>query len=236
MVVEGPKSLEEALFSGQRVQSVFVLEGWTHPVIDRAVALGAKHFAIDQHVLARVAETETPQPVLAVVERRFGDLESCRALLMSGGFVLVAVGVGDPGNIGTIIRSAEGAGAAAVILTDGCADPTAPKALRSSAGSLFHVPVIEARLATDVVRTLHSWGVKCFGTSSVVDGGVAPDLLDLTKSFSVLVGNEARGLSSEVLLACDALVTVPTIGRTESLNVAMAATVVAFEAARQRRI
>lgn len=233
-VVEGPKVLEEALDASAEVESVFTEAQWGHDVLNRLPA-STRRFELDASTLARVGDTATPQPVLAVVRRQHVGVEVLEAPLLSGGFVVVASALQDPGNCGTIIRSAEGAGACAVVLCDNSVDPTSPKALRSSAGAYFHVPVVEHDTIADLVSTLQSWGVRCFATSSVIDGGIAPDAVDLRGPTAIIFGNEAHGLDHLVLEVVDGLLTIPTVGRTESLNVAMSTTLIAFEAARQRR-
>jgi RNA methyltransferase, TrmH family len=234
LVVEGPKVLQEALDAGADVESVFVVAGWDHPVIE-GLPRSTRRFVLDAKTLERVADTQAPQPVLAVLRRNVPVLSSLEEPLRAGGFVVVASALQDPGNCGTIIRSAEGAGACGVVLADHCVDPTSPKTLRSTAGAFFHVPVVEVGTIGDVVATLQSWGVRCFATSSIFEGGQAPDALDLRGPVAIIVGNEAKGLHREVLDVVDGLVTIPTTGRTESLNVAMSATVIAFEVSRQRR-
>jgi RNA methyltransferase, TrmH family len=234
-VVEGPKVLGEALDAGASVESVFVELGWEHEVLER-LGPAVRRFVLDGPTLERVADTTSPQGLLAVLRREHVALAAVRAELSGGGFVVVASALQDPGNCGTIIRSAEGAGACGVVLCDQSVDPTAPKTLRSTAGAFFHVPVIEYGSVHELVAELQLWGVRCFATSSVLEGGVAPDTVDLSGPVAIIVGNEAKGLDPSVLRVVHGLLTIPTIGRTESLNVAMSATLVAFEAARQRRI
>jgi RNA methyltransferase, TrmH family len=169
------------------------------------------------NVLERVASTESPQPILAVVGMRANTLPD------EATFVLVADRLADPGNAGTIIRSAEAAGADGVVLTPGSVDPYNPKVVRASAGSLFRVPVIEATLESLA-------GFRRLGTSSH-HGDLYTDPVYHGRC-AVVVGNEAHGLDDDA--AIDQWITIPHAGPTESLNVAMAATVVAFEVARQR--
>ena len=233
-VIEGPKVLEEALDAHATIESVFVGDGWDNPLLER-LPHTTRRFVLDRNTLARVGDTETPQPVLAVVRRSLRSLDTLREPLSMGGFVVVASALQDPGNCGTIIRSGEGAGACGVVLCDNSVDPTAPKVLRSTAGAFFHLPVIEHGEVGDLITTLQGWGVRCFATSSVIEGGVAPDFVDLRGATAIIVGNEAHGLDPSALALVDGLLTIPTLGRTESLNVAMSATLIAFEAARQRR-
>jgi RNA methyltransferase, TrmH family len=234
LVVEGPKVLEEALQAGATVDSVFVEVGWEHDVLSQ-LPTNVRRYSLDRQTLERVADTTSPQGVLAILRRGTLNLDSLRASVIDGGFLVVASALQDPGNCGTIIRSAEGAGACGVVLCDHSVDPTSPKALRSTAGAFFHVPIVEYGPIADLVGELQSWGVRCFATSSVFEGGVAPDSVDLLGPVAIIVGNEAKGLDPTIMGRADGLLTIPTFGRTESLNVAMSATLIAFEAARQRR-
>lgn len=138
--------------------------------------------------------------------------------------MMVADQLADPGNAGTLIRSAEAAGADAVVLTPGSVDPFNPKVVRASAGSLFRLPVVQASL-----ETLDGW--TRLGTSSHRGTGYTDT--DLTRRIAVVLGNEAHGLGDDAPI--DEWITIPHRGNAESLNVAMAATVLAFEVARQRR-
>jgi TrmH family RNA methyltransferase len=173
-------------------------------------------------VLERVATTEHPQPVLAIVHRRRWEL----ADVAGATFVVVLAGVSDPGNAGTILRSAEAAGADCAVTTPGTVDLTNPKTLRSSAGAFFHLPTVEVARADALPRL----GVQLLG--AVAGGGVPYTSAPLTEPVGIVLGNEAHGLPSDVPL--DGFIGIPHAGRAESLNVAMAATVLCFEVARQR--
>ena len=177
-------------------------------------------FELAPNVIERVATTEAPQPVLAVVRQRI-------AVLPTGAdFVMVAHQLADPGNAGTIIRSAEAAGAQAVVFTPGSVDPFNPKVVRATAGSLFRMPVVGADLAH-----VRAAGLRALATSS--HQGSAYTDTDLISPVAIVVGNEAHGVPDDAPV--DGWVTIPHAGPAESLNVAMAATVLVFEVARQRR-
>jgi len=169
-----------------------------------------------------VATTEHPQPVVAVVRSRPADLTE----LAAATFVVVGDRIADPGNAGTILRSAEAAGADGVVLTPGSVDPTNPKVVRASAGALFHLPVVVADL-----DALGSLGLTLVGASS--HRGRNHTDTDLTRRVAIVLGNEAHGLADDAPV--DEWITVAHVGRSESLNVAMAAAVLCFEVARQRR-
>jgi len=180
---------------------------------------------LENGVLERVASTTSPQPVIAIVRRRTFGIDSVK----TAQWVVVADGISDPGNLGTIFRSAEAAGASAVVLTPGTVEAFNPKVVRASAGSMFYVPIVED------VKTykLQAAGFRVIGTSSHdQEGSKDYTSADFTDRVAIVVGNEAHGLvdSSNI----DQWVMVPHRGRSESLNVAMAATLVCFEVAKQR--
>jgi len=209
-VVEGIGLLRQALDAGWQVESCFVAP-------DTVVDVDVPYEVLAPNVIERVASTESPQPVLAVVAMRPMELPG------DATFVLVADRLADPGNAGTIIRSAEAAGVNGVVLTPGSVDPYNPKVVRASAGSIFRVPVVEAAL--DSLS-----GFRRLGTSSH-RGDVYTDPVYHGR-VAVVVGNEAHGLADDA--AIDQWITIPHAGPAESLNVAMAATVLVFEVARQR--
>ena len=173
-------------------------------------------------VAERITATETPPGLFAIVHSRLASME----VLAHAGLVVVADGVADPGNLGTILRSAEAAGVEAVVVPAGTVDPFNPKVVRASAGSLFHVPVVPAELA-DARRA----GLRLLGTSS--HHGTSHVDVDWTGRLAIVLGSEAHGLPDDA--AVDEWVRIAHAGRAESLNVAMAATVLCFAAAAARR-
>lgn len=231
-VVEGPVLVAEAVAAGWECDAQFVAaeaDGVVQPGIDGA----GPTFELAPGVLDRVASTEAPQNPIAIV--RMSDRGPAAEVLAAASFVVVLDRIADPGNLGTILRSSEAAGADAVVLTAGSVDPYNPKVVRASAGALFHVPVVEATL-DDVVAA----GLALVGTSSHEAPGrtVHPHTsADLSGRLALVMGNEAAGLPAEWTDTVGPIrrwVTIPHRGRSESLNVAMAATILVFEAARQR--
>ena len=216
-MVEGPVLLADAVRAGWTVQSQFVAPG-TEPV-----DCDAPVHVLAPGVLERVATTEQPQPVIGIVGWRACDEQ----WLQRATFVVVAHEVGDPGNAGTIMRSAEAAGADLVVFTPGSVDVRNPKVVRASAGALFQVPVMADVPLEAVVHDRR----RLWATSS--HHGQAYDRVDLTGPVALVVGNEARGVPDDAPV--DGWLTIEHQGRSESLNVAMAATVLCFEVSRQRR-
>lgn len=217
LVVEGAMLLREAASAGWRVVAqVLAPEGEALP------SIGEDLWFLAPDVLEKISDTTTPQPVLGLVERRVMDLKQVAV----SGWVLVLDRIADPGNAGTLIRSAEAAGAGAVFITKGSVDWSSPKTVRSSAGAVFNVPIVEVS-DLDAVK---SRGWKLVGTSSHEKKGAKNYKdADMTGPVALVLGNEAHGLDTQV--AFDQWVFIPHLGRAESLNVAMAGTLLAFEIA-----
>ncbi len=234
LVVEGAELLMVALAAGARVEAVYVApEGADVPAVaevtGRTLAAGGRVFDLAPGVMERVASTVTPQPVVAVVGWEPAGLDD----LEGAALVVVCADVRDPGNVGTVIRTADASGADAVVCCDGTVDPTNPKCVRATAGSLFHVPVVVGGAAVDVVTDLASRGFSTVGAEK--SGGQDYAEFDWRRPVALVLGNEASGLDAQVGAVLDAGVTVPMVGRAESLNVSVAAAVLCFEALRQRR-
>ncbi len=242
-VLEGRTLLDEAVLavasSGLDLVEVYVDDD--APDLDAIAELadraGAALVVVRSGTVARVASTTTPQPVLAVAALPHHDLASLAATMGSDACALVLVDVTDPGNVGTLVRSAAAAGAAGVVVCGASADPWGPKAVRASAGAVLRLPVVAATTSgasETVAEVAGALGARTVGT--VVAGGAAPESVALARGrVALLVGNEAHGLSADVVAGLDATVTIPMAAGSESLNAAMAGTVVLFEAARQRR-
>lgn len=231
-VLEGPNVVSGALDRGVALQAVYL--GYGAPaafgqLVEHARARGIPVIVLKEGVLEKIGTTRTPQPVLAVAEHVTQPIEA----LGPDGLVLVAVGVGDPGNLGTLLRSAEAAGAAGVVCTANSVDVHNPKTVRSSAGALFGVPVVEANDPMSVLATLGAAGRRRYATRA--QAPMTYDRADLAGPCAVLLGNEAHGLDPVVTQAVDGVFSVPMAGAAESLNVAMVGAIVAFEADRQRR-
>jgi TrmH family RNA methyltransferase len=181
-------------------------------------------------VLASLSEAETSQGVVALASRP----SFCEADLHRGTpLLVVAVAIQNPGNLGGLLRTAEAAGASGAYLTKGCADPFSWKALRGSMGSSFRLPHVGGLSLPELQRRLRERGVKT--VAAVTDGPTRYDEADLRRPIALLLGNEGAGLPDTVVREADLSLTIPLEGGAESLNVGVAAGVLLFEAARQRR-
>lgn len=217
-MIEGPRLLAEALDASVTIVEVFA-----------EVDPGVVYTEVRPGVLAGLGDAVTSQGVLAVAEAPSLALP---AGLAENPLVLVLVDVADPGNVGTLLRAADAVAAALVIVTPGCADVCSPKVVRASAGAVFRVPLAETPI-DETLTWLVARGVTSWAT--VARGGVDPASANLRGPVALLLGNEAHGLPPELAKAASGRLTLPMPGRAESLNVAMAGTVVAFEASRQRQ-
>jgi TrmH family RNA methyltransferase len=198
-------------------------------VVERARAAGAEVVEVGPGALASLVDTKTPQAVAAVARRPKNGLDMA---LARATLAVVVVDLGDPGNLGTIVRSAEAAGADMVIVAGASVDPWSPKVVRASAGGVFLLPVVTA--STEVaLRVAGDAGLRRLAADAA--GGRPYDQVDLTVPVAFVIGNEAHGLPAGIDELIDARVHIPVTGRAESLNAAMAASILVFEAAGQRR-
>lgn len=218
VVVEGEVLIREAQAAGWDIESQFVAPG-AEPV-DGA----GQVFGLAPGVIEKVASTQSPQPHIAIVRRPHHSPQ----LLETATFVVVAHDIADPGNLGTMMRSAEAAGADLFVVSAHTVDATNPKVVRASAGSFFRLPF----LAVESLAALQRSGRALLATSS--HHGEQYTDIDLRVPLVLVFGNEAHGLDSG--LGVDQWVTIAHHGTSESLNVAMACTVLCFEVARQRRL
>ncbi|MEU7868455.1 RNA methyltransferase [Dactylosporangium sp. NPDC049140] len=224
-LAEGPQAVREALKAGA-VAELFA----TAEAVARYPELTAEHSLVDDAALEALADTVQPQGLVAVCRQR--DIPLDAALAARPRLVAVCVDIRDPGNAGTVLRTADAAGARAVVFAGDSVDPYNGKAVRSSAGSLFHVDVVRARDAGATVDALRNAGIQVLAA----DGYGDTDLFDLDtlgKPTAWLFGSEAHGLPRE--LAADRRVRVPLYGGAESLNLAAAAAVCLYSSAKAMR-
>jgi TrmH family RNA methyltransferase len=230
--VEGPQAVREALAFGHLLE-LFYEPSRQDELVEAARATGTPLTEVTATVLAAMGETVTPQGVLGVAELLDAPLTAVAAPRL----VAVLDRVNDPGNAGTVIRTADAAGADAVVLTEGSVDPHNGKCVRATAGSLWHLPVVSDVPLEQAVAHLRAHGLQVLATS----GGGDSDLDDLADDGTLaaptawLFGPEAAGLSPEALALADRQVRIPIPGRAESLNLSAAAAVCLYATARAHR-
>jgi RNA methyltransferase, TrmH family len=229
-LLEGRIAILDAIASGARINEVFVvLDDDTEPVVAAATKAGVDVFEVAPQVLGVLSETVTPQGVVAVARSTEVSLEDLRP---DPQLILVLAGVNDPGNAGTLLRSAAAAGADGVVFAEGSVDPFNPKVVRSSAAALFHVPIVRAVPLEEVAGTMKAGGCTLLG--AVAGGKNVFTEVDLTQPAALFLGNEAGGLPDPAGELVDELVAVPMPGGMESLNVSAAGSILLFEIVRQR--
>jgi len=231
-VVEGPQAVREAL---PTLLELFVdaVGAQRHPELVAAARCPVT--VVSHDVLAAMAQTVTPQGVLGVAALL--DVPLSRGLGGRPRLVAVLESVADPGNAGTVIRTADAAGAGAVVLTAGSTDPHGAKCVRATAGSLWHLPVVHGPTVVATVDALRAAGLAVLATTGTGDDDL-DDLLDrgeLTGPTAWMLGSEAAGLSAAAIALADRTVRIPLHGRAESLNLASAAAVCLFASARSQR-
>jgi TrmH family RNA methyltransferase len=237
-LAEGPQAVREALRTPGVVTELFVPgQGRTRhaDLAARADSLGVPVQEVGAEVMAEIAQTVTPQGLLAVC--RFVDVPLAELAGAQPRLVAVLANVRDPGNAGTVLRTADAAGADGVVFTAASVDPYNAKCVRSSAGSLFHLPLVAGAPLTAVLAGLREAGLQVLAADGRArdvhdDPATGPDL---TLPTAWLFGNEAWGLPDDLLKLADAVVAVPIYGQAESLNLAAAAAVCLYASARHAR-
>lgn len=231
--VEGLRAVADALASSWDIGELFVSEDT--PAIQELVAIadvrGVTVTRVTPQVMRGLTDTVTPQGVIAVVSLPEVGLEP---LLSDADLVLVLAEVRDPGNAGTLVRSAAAAGASVVLFTTGAVDPFSPKTVRAAAGAIFHVPVVAGYDLEGLAGTLRAAGLSLIGAAAA--GGRPLGEIDLTARVALVLGNEAWGIGPAATDVLDDIVSIPMPGNAESLNVGIAGSIVLFEAVRQRRL
>lgn len=230
--IEGWRILEEAIRSGLKFQAVFFSASAEARAERLLPQLGAhvEKLLLPDDLFANAVPSDTPQGVAALVRCREFTLEDV-LLRSANGPVLVIAGVQDPGNLGTIVRSAEAFEAAGLLLGEGTVSPLNWKAVRASAGSVFRLPVVRAQMP-EALDQLRERGLRLVATSS--HKGTALNEARLNGPLAILIGSEGAGLSRDLLKQMDEVVAIPHSPKVESLNAGVAASLVLYEVARQR--
>ena len=238
-LAEGPQAVGEALARGGVVTELF-LTGAARSrhggLAARASRQGAAVHVVSGEVMAELAQTNTPQGVIAVC--RFVDVPLAALTGAAPRLVVILANVRDPGNAGTVLRTADAAGASGVIFSDASVDPYNSKCVRASAGSIFHLDLVQGGPVAEVVAGLRAAGLRVLaadGNSRQALDQVEPRGL-LSEPTAWLFGNEAWGLPADILALADEMVAVPIYGQAESLNLAAAAAVCLYASARAQRI
>jgi len=230
--IEGLRILEEAIRSGLRFRAVFFKESAT-PRAERLLSqLGdqVETLVLPDKLFASVVPSEAPQGVAALARWKDFSLEEVLPKSQAGP-VLVVAGVQDPGNLGTILRSAEAFGAGGAVLGEGTVSPFNPKVVRASAGSVFRFPLARAKLS-EAVERLKAHGLRLIATAS--HKGTPLDQAKLSGPIAIFIGGEGAGVPRDLIKAMNEVVAIPQAPQVDSLNVGVAASIVLYELARQK--
>ncbi|MGH2826952.1 MAG: TrmH family RNA methyltransferase [Actinomycetota bacterium] len=223
-LVEGPIAVREVV-AASAVRDLFVDENAPFA----GEFLGQGGLAVTRQVVSALADTSTPQGVVAVAEAR-----AIEAGAIGGDLVVVLADVRDPGNAGTLLRSAVAAGSSGVVFAKGSVDPFNPKTVRATAGLLFRVPVAHEVALEEALSLLTERGFLVVGADA--GSGVAPEDVDLTRPVAFVLGNESWGIGARARPLLNEVIGIPMPGSAESLNVGIAGSILMFEAVRQRRL
>ncbi len=234
VAVEGPHPVEEALGASENavVQSVLVARTGTgkfRALLER-LPKGAEVAQVSDRLFERVAQTDAPQGIAALVELRHPDLD--QILTRPNPLLLVACGLQDPANLGTLVRSAQALGGTAVLTLQETVSPFNPKALRASAGAIFHLPVFSDLEAGALFPRLRAAGVRILAADRRSPAPLAE--ADLRGPVAILIGREATGLAPEIAREASQLVAIPIRPQTDSVSAGTAGSLFLYEAARQR--
>ncbi len=232
--VEGPRLVAEALSSSLEILAILCsTSGERHLTsLQGQMSAGTRLLQVSDRLFDSIADTQTPQGIAALLRPRLAGFDAFTRPSAGHPLVVVLVGVQDPGNAGTIIRTAEAFGASGAMLTAGSAHPWSPKAIRASAGSVLRLPVVHGLAAPVALAQLRMAGFTTY--AATLTGASLPSEVDLTAPVALLIGNEGAGLPPEVERSAEATLRIPLAASVNSLNAAMAATVLLYEAARQR--
>lgn len=229
-IIEGLRMFEEV--PQERVEKVYISESFYK---NKKEELNLSNFSVEilsDQVFKHVSDTQTPQGILCIVEQKKYSPEEL--LDIENPHFIVLDNLQDPGNVGTIVRTAEGAGVDAVFMSKDCVDIYNPKTIRSTMGSIFRMPIIYMEDTLTLLAKFKEKGVTSYAAH--LGGKCSYDKEDYRRGTAILIGNEGNGLREEVSRQADVWVRIPMQGQVESLNAAIAASVFMFEVARQRRL
>jgi RNA methyltransferase, TrmH family len=231
--IEGLRILEEAIRSGLRLHAVFFSQTAAARAERLLSQLGAQveTLLLPDKLFASAVPSEATQGIAALVRWKEFSLEEVLAESQTGPLLAIA-GVQDPGNLGTILRSAEALGAGGVVLGEGTVSPFNPKVVRASAGSVFRLPLARTKLS-EALAGMKALGLRRVATAS--HQGTPVDQANLSAPLAIFMGSEGAGISRDLIQAMDEVVAIPQAPQVDSLNVGVAASIVLYEVARQRR-
>ena len=226
-LLEGPQALRDAIAADAYLEEVFFTDAAAQRHPELLEQAGADLTEVSEEALARIADTRSPQGLVATARQFPQRLDE---VLEGASRVVILHEISDPGNLGTVLRVADAAGFDAVVITQGSVDVYNPKTVRATTGSLFHVPHAVGVGTEAAIAAVARWGLQIIA-ADVSGADLTPGMAALAEPHAWLFGNEARGLDDALLASADSVLRVPILGRAESLNLATAAAVCLFASA-----
>lgn len=234
-VLEGIKVIDESIDSNENIKYVlysehlFSVDGGKE-ILEKLSKRGIKIFNITDKLMRYISDMESPQGIIGV---NSFNLKTLNYLMDKENKLLVILDeIQDPGNLGTIIRTCDAFGCSGVILTEGCVDVYNPKVIRSTMGSIFHIPISFCKDKNEIIRMLKKHNVDIYTTS--LDGSISIYDADFKRDLALVIGNESKGVSNIFLDEANLLIKIPMVGKIDSLNVAIASSIIMYEALKQR--
>ncbi|WP_353092508.1 23S rRNA (guanosine(2251)-2'-O)-methyltransferase RlmB [Tissierella praeacuta] len=233
-IIEGIKVIEEAIDNGYSIKNIIYTdqifkikdgEDFFNKIkdLDRTIY-------VPNNIFKEISDTENPQGILGVARIENNYIKEIED--KERPFLLFLDGVQDPGNMGTIIRTADAFNADGIIITNGCVDPYNPKVVRATMGSIFRVPLYYVSNGIDELKSLKGINIKIYSTS--LNGSIPIYKTNFKEGFVLTIGNESNGVSEEVFSLSDKLINIPMLGGAESLNAGVAASIIMYEVMKQR--
>lgn len=233
-IVEGIKMIEEIIDRNYPVKNIVytdsLLENKEGYGLFSKIQMVENLVYVPKNIFKEISDTENPQGILGVVDIRINDIDKLKN--EKSNFLLYLDKVQDPGNMGTIIRTADAFNVDGIVLRDGCVDPYNPKVVRATMGSIFRVPLYFEADGIKDIKKLKDSGMDIYASSLI--GSTDIYKVDYNNDLIVVIGNESNGVSDEIYELCDKLIKIPMVGGAESLNAGVAASIIMYEVMRQR--
>lgn len=228
-VVEGIKMFQEA--PKDLIKQIYVSESFLVKENHKEILRDCKYEVMQDFVFQAASDTKTPQGILCIIEQFYYD--TFDIIKKNPAHIIILEDLQDPGNLGTILRAGEGAGITGVILSKNCVDIYNPKTIRSTMGSIYRVPFVYVEDLRETIEELKKNNIGIYAAH--LKQSKDYDKIDLTKPHAFMIGNEGNGLSDEISSIADSYLKIPMEGEVESLNAAIAASILMYETSRQRR-
>jgi TrmH family RNA methyltransferase len=235
-LLEGSKLIAEALQAKQQIVTLIIGENY-EPTEELAKILVnsdlvAETIYVSEAIIAKLSDTITPQGIIAVIRKH--NTTFAELIAIEKPIFLIIDELQDPGNLGAMVRSADAAGIAGIIIGQESVELYNPKVIRSAMGSIFHLPIVVDADLAHVLPLLRSKGIRIYGTSPHADNDYYD--IDLKENIAIIIGNEAKGLSSSRIAMVDEMIRIPIVGQAESLNAAIATAIILYEHVRQQQL